>query len=222
MELSNLYVLGNKNLLQSKHMYSVAGSRKITVQSANWLKETLGKLAPECVIVSGLALGTDTIAHKTALENGNPTIAVLPCGFSEITPKSNTNLAKAIVKNGGLLVSEYPFDFKAKPATYVARNKIIAELGKALIVPQCEIKSGTMHTVRFAQKLGKPIFVQKGTNFSGNNYILTKSPSSKKKYVRRTPAYIKCVIAHDYLSKGECNLKCRKCDFYKKINKMEE
>ena len=178
--MENLFLLGNKNLLQSKHMYSVAGSRKITAKSANWLRNTLSQLDSNCVIVSGLALGADTVAHQTALKNGNPTIAVLPSGFNCITPKSNQKLAKRIVKSGGLLVSEYESNTPATKSSYVARNRIIAKLGKALIVPQCEIKSGTMHTVRFAQEMGKPIFVQRGTNFSGNNYILTKSSSSFK------------------------------------------
>ena len=175
METKNLFLLGNKNLLQSKHMYSVAGSRKITVKSAQWLENILGQLSSDCVVVSGLALGTDTKAHKTALKNGNPTIAVLPSGFNCITPKSNTKLAKRIVKNGGLLVSEYEPDTPATKSSYVARNKIIARFGKALIVPQCDIQSGTMHTVRFAQQLNKLIVVQKDTDFSGNNYILTNS-----------------------------------------------
>lgn len=171
-----LYVLGNAELLQLP-MLSVAGTRKPTTESCNWLKQLLGTVQNH-VIVSGLALGTDSVAHKTAIENDLPTIAVLPSGFDNIAPRSNLSLALRILQSGGALVSEYPPETKVQKRQYIERNKIIASFGKCLIVPQCNYKSGTMHTVKFAEELQKTIVVQKA-NYTGNIYIRDSYPYVK-------------------------------------------
>lgn len=170
--VGSLYVVGNSALLSSKCV-SVAGTRQIDSASSKWLKNIISQFN-KSTIVSGLALGTDTIAHQTALENNLPTIAVLPSGFNSITPKANISLAKDIVQSGGLLISAYSPDTKVQNSYYIARNKIIADLGSMLIVPQFNIRSGTRHTVDFIKNLHKPIIVQNG-NYSGNSFIIKDS-----------------------------------------------
>ena len=168
-QVGSLYCVGNLSLLNFPCV-SVIGTRKIDQSSSRWLKNMIGQLSNTCV-VSGLALGTDTIAHKSALANHLPTIAVLPSGFNCITPKSNLPLAKQIIANGGLLVSQYSPNTQVANKQYIERNKIIADLGKYLIVPQFEFKSGTRHTVDFAQQKKKMIVVQ-NANYSGNRFII--------------------------------------------------
>ena len=164
-----LFVVGRSALLFGPCV-SVAGSRRgVAPASTEWLHDMLSQVRNHSV-VSGLALGIDRAAHESALELGLPTIAVLPSGFSRITPRQHVGLARRIVASGGLLVSEYEPQTPAAPAQYVARNRIIAELGKCLIVPQCEARSGTMHTVRFARALNRPVFTRRA-EFSGNKAI---------------------------------------------------
>lgn len=168
----NLYCVGNTSLLNS-NCFSVAGTRQIDQQSANWLKEIIGQ-ASNLTLVSGLALGSDSVAHQTALSLNMPQIAVLPSGVNNIAPKTNKKLALNIVKSGGLLVSEYAPSASPSKSSYVNRNKIIAQLGKFLVVPQFNTHSGTRHTVNFVSKLHKPIVVQKA-NYSGNQFIINNS-----------------------------------------------
>ena len=173
--LGSLFVCGRSSLLgASVPRVSVAGARAIDQASSRWLEEMVDGLAPGTAVVSGLALGADTVAFRAALARGLPCVAVLPCGFDNITPRSNLGLARRIVEAGGVLVSEYPPSARATRGRFVARNQIIAELGKFLIVPQFEVKSGTRHTVDFAQRANKLIVVQ-NANYSGNQFVLKNS-----------------------------------------------
>lgn len=167
----DMYALGNVELLNSKCI-AVAGSRKIDSASSEWLKKSISKLHSDYTVVSGLALGTDAIAHKSAINNNLPTIAVLPSGIGNITPKSNIKIAKQIIQENGLLLSEYPFRTGIKSnKQYIDRNKIIIDISNSLLVPQFDIKSGTRHTVDFAQKAQKTIYIQ-DANYTGNQYII--------------------------------------------------
>ena len=168
--LGGLFVVGCPSVLGGSCV-SVAGSRKIDQSSSRWLENLIGQLDPATTVVSGLALGADSVAHRAALDNDLRTVAVLPCGFDNIAPRSNLRLAREIVESGGALVSEYTLTTRAARGRYVARNRIIAKLGKMLIIPQFDERSGTRHTVDFAQQMGKPIVVQ-NANYSGNQFVL--------------------------------------------------
>ena len=109
-------------------------------------------------IVSGLALGCDTAAHKGALEGQGFTTATLGNGLDTIYPPENVELAEQIVSNGGLLLSEYPVGEDATPYTLVARDRLQAALSQAVLVIQTAVKGGTMHAVNAASIAGKPIF----------------------------------------------------------------
>lgn len=166
----NLYVIGNVELLNHQNIVGVSGSRKIDRKSAQWLRSTLTKLEPK-VLISGLAFGADTVAHRYGIKNKIKQIAILPSGFDNIYPKVNTKIAKQIIKDGGCLVSQLPPNKKASKSSFVKRNKVIADLSSKLIIPQCKIKSGTMHTVNFARNNNIPIIVQ-NADYSGNQFIL--------------------------------------------------
>lgn len=144
-----------------KHEKSICcvGTRKPTEFTYNVLDSIIPKLVEEdFTIVSGLALGTDTYSHKVCLNNNGTTIAVLAHGLDTIYPKENEQLAEIILKNNGLLVSEYPIGTKADKFRFVKRNRIVTGLTKSTLVFETKEKSGTMHSVDFAIKQKKNIF----------------------------------------------------------------
>ena len=109
-------------------------------------------------IISGLALGCDTAAHKGALEAKGVTTATLGGGLDRIYPSENSELAENIVSNGGLLLSEYLVGEETNPYTLVARDRLQASLSHAILVIQTSINGGTMHAVKAASIVGKPVF----------------------------------------------------------------
>ena len=159
--LGRLFVVGRSSLITSPSglfSVAVAGSRNIDSASSAWLREQVNKLDPDRhILVSGLARGADTIAHRVALRNGVPQVAVLPSGFDNVYPRSNLRLARDIVEAGGCLVSLLPPEARPSRSSFVARNEIIARIGLVLLVPQCAPASGTMHTVRFARRACRSI-----------------------------------------------------------------
>jgi DNA processing protein len=113
-------------------MVAIVGSRKVSPYGRLVTQLLAAKLARTgVVIVSGLALGVDSIAHQAALDAGGTTIAVLPCGIDKIYPSSHFHLANKIIRQGGALVSEYPMASES-PMKYqfIARNRIIAGLSQ--------------------------------------------------------------------------------------------
>lgn len=196
-----LYYRGNIDLLKYPSV-AVVGTRtpsawtsKVEVQLVNKTIEI-----SERVIVSGLALGCDTIAHKASLEAGGKTIAVLPSGFNQITPEENKILSEDILSTGGLLLSEYPPEVKASNYTFVERDAIIASISDATIVVECGKKSGTMHTVEAALKQSKPIGVyytdqgERG-NYEGNSFILEKKNGLRISDTASLEAFLEKVAA---------------------------
>ncbi len=122
-------------------------------------------------IVSGLAPGIDTIGHETALEHGGRTIAVLGTGLNRenLYPQANLDLSEEIVNNGGCLLSEYPAGTRGARFTFPQRNRIVAGLSMAVVVIEAKIRSGSLGTVLWAKKLGKPVFAVPGSIYSVNS-----------------------------------------------------
>ena len=160
-----LYYYGNIELLNKKSI-AIIGSREITEEDKNITFELANKFSKEGItVVSGLALGTDTEAHKGTLNNSGSTIAVLPSGINIITPTSNRELAKNIINNSGLIVSEYTCDTPASKFTFVKRDRIQAALADAVLVVKANETSGTMNAVRVAQESEKYV-TQLSTNIN--------------------------------------------------------
>ena len=142
---------------------AIVGTRKPTAYG----KEVTFKIAYDLakkgvVIVSGLALGVDAIAHKAALEAGGTTIAVLANGLDHIYPATNRPLADAIVKSGGAIISEYPPGTPARDFQFLARNRIVSGIADAVIVTEAASRSGTLATVAHALDQNKEVFAVPG------------------------------------------------------------
>ena len=108
-------------------------------------------------IVSGLALGCDTIAHEAATAQNKPTISVMAGGLHNIYPNENTALANRILEAGGLLISECSFGKNPSRSSFKLRNRIQTGLSRGVIVLETGLTGGTIHTVEYAQKQKKPV-----------------------------------------------------------------
>lgn len=157
-----IYAKGQLDLLQYPRKIACIGSRNATNYSIIALQSILPPLIAErYVIVSGLAKGADTLAHRMTIELGGHTIAVIGHGFSYIYPKENRQLATEIA-NKHLLLTEYPPYMGPKKWHFPMRNRIISGLSCALVVTEAAAKSGTLITTDHALEHGKDIFVVPG------------------------------------------------------------
>jgi DNA processing protein len=122
-------------------------------------------------IVSGLALGVDSAAHRGALQatSGGITLAALGSGLGCIAPITNTRLAESIVASGGLLVSEYPPMMQARPYHFPERNRIISGLADAVVVVEASERSGSLITARLALEQGREVLAVPGAVSAANS-----------------------------------------------------
>ncbi len=114
------------------------------------------------VIISGLALGTDAIAHRGALEANGTTIAVLGNGLPEIYPSSHRALAEQIIADGGAVLTEYEPGTPARPFRFLERNRIVSGLSDAIIIVEAAARSGTLNTASHALEQGREVFAVPG------------------------------------------------------------
>ena len=151
-----LYTIGNIQLLKRPKV-SMVGTRRpsnYTKQYTHSLAKTLSDRG--VAIVSGVAMGVDAIAHIGA--GAKNAIAVVANGLDIHYPVVNHSLIKEIEENG-LVLSQFPIGFQATSWSFVVRNELVVALGDILIVTEADKKSGSMHSVEFALKMGKKIFV---------------------------------------------------------------
>ena len=158
---------------------AVVGSRKHTRYGKDITQKLLeGLRGYPIIIVSGLALGIDGIAHQKALDIGLTTISVPGSGiaYKNLYPALHKNLAKEIVKNSGALVSEFEPELKAAPWTFPKRNRIMAGICDAVLVVEAEEKSGTLITARLALEYNKTVLAVPGNIDSsaskGTNWLI--------------------------------------------------
>lgn len=162
---TTLWYRGNLKLASQDNLLSVVGSRQASwygsLATQNILTPTLLK---QLVVVSGLAIGIDTLAHRAALAADSPTIAILGSGLDDASlyPASNWQLASQIVSSGGLLLSEYPPNELARPYYFPQRNRIIAGLSRATLVIEAAEKSGALLTARLALQEGRDVLAVPG------------------------------------------------------------
>lgn len=157
-----LYYIGN---LPEKRLLSVAivGTRKPTAYGQEVGYKIAFELAKKGVaVISGLALGTDAIAHRAALDAGGLTLAVLANGVDDITPRTNRALGERILDSGGAILSEYEPGVPPYATQFLARNRIVSGLADALIVIEAAGRSGTLSTAAHALGQGKHIFAVPG------------------------------------------------------------
>ena len=150
-----IYCMGNLKLLKEKAV-AVIGARACNRQGYNKAYNIAVDYAKQgFVIVSGLALGCDTAAHRGALDTNGGTIAVVATGLDLVHPKENAALQQEILDKGGLIISEQPLGVKANPTRLIARNRLQAALSETVILAQCPAHSGSLHTMRFARQYHK-------------------------------------------------------------------
>jgi len=165
-----LYCKGDTNLLSAKSL-AIVGTRK----PDSFGLESSYKLAKDLAsngftIVSGLAEGIDTEAHKGALDAGGKTIAVLAHGLDTVSPQKNRQLAMDIIESDGLLISEYPPGSRVEKSNYVQRNRIQSALSQGVIVVQSGLKGGTMQTAKHAQSQNRFLLVVQHPKKSMEHY----------------------------------------------------
>lgn len=156
-----LYVKGNiEGYNFEKDIYiAVVGTRKPTPYGEQITRTFAYELAEQgIVIVSGLALGIDAIAHKATLDAGGRTIAFLGCGVNITYPAANRLIFNQIIHNNGLIISEFPPNMRAQPGLFVQRNRLISGLSRGILVSEGLKDSGSLITARYAAQQGKDVF----------------------------------------------------------------
>jgi DNA processing protein len=145
-----------------KPKVAIVGSRRMTAYGQAVTTELARSLSEAgVVIISGLAFGVDITAHRAALGARGTTIAVLPSGLDAIYPAAHHNFAYQISQTGTLL-TEYPSCSRSYPGNFIARNRIISALSDILLITEAALKSGSLHTARFALEQGKTVMAVPG------------------------------------------------------------
>ncbi len=169
---------------------AVVGTRSCTEYGRNVTKRFTADLVRHgFVIVSGLAMGIDSVAHRTTLQNNGTTVAVLGSGVDVITPSSNYRLAQDIIQSGGAIVSTYPLGTKALRHHFPDRNVIIAGLCQGTLVTEGGKHSGALITAREAHELSREVFAVPNDI---NKYALSGTNS----YIRNSKAKLVDSIVH--------------------------
>lgn len=142
---------------------AIVGSRKPTSYGREVTLQLASALAArDVIIVSGLALGHDALAHRGALDAGGITVAVQGNGLSQIYPRTNANLGDEIVAKNGLILSEYEPETPVYPSNFLARNRIVAGLADVIVVVEAAARSGTLNTAMHALDQGKELMAVPG------------------------------------------------------------
>jgi len=156
-----LYTKGNQDLL-SGYALSIVGSRRCSIYGINTANSFARQLSERgWIVVSGMARGIDTAAHKGAMEAQGETIAVLGSGLADIYPRENTILSKDICEKG-LMISEFPMMTPPHAFNFPRRNRIVSGLSKGVIVIEAGEKSGASITVDCALEQGRDVFAVPG------------------------------------------------------------
>ena len=174
-----LFYLGDISILNSEKVCSIIGTRQPSKKAiAVGLEVSKHMTKQGYVVISGLAEGCDTLGHKGCLEEGGKTIAIVGTGLDIVFPKTNEDLFKQIIKDGGLVVSEYPVGFKGASYSFVQRDRLQAAFSDVVIPIQTSINGGTMHAAKAAvDKYSKklcvisPELIDDG-DCSGNSYLI--------------------------------------------------
>ncbi|MDO5331102.1 MAG: DNA-processing protein DprA [Bacillota bacterium] len=176
-----LYYIGDISLIQSP-LYAIVGTRRSSPYG-RWAATEISKKIASCgiPIVSGMAEGIDTCAHRGCLDVGTPTVAVLGTGIDVPFPRSNRKLYEEIAKEG-LIISEYEPGFIGHQGSFPRRNRIISGLSRTVIVAEGAYKSGSMITANWALSQGRDVFAVPGNinnpNSTGVNNLIADGAGS--------------------------------------------
>lgn len=157
-----IYVKGDI-LPTDKWAVAIVGTRRLTAYGQQMTREiTAGLVNHGVTIVSGLARGIDSIAHKTAVDLGGRTLAVMGSGMNHVYPAENRQLAKAIANGNGAVISEFGIDVKPEGKNFPPRNRVIAGLSLGTIVIEAGAKSGALITTSYAREQGREVYALPG------------------------------------------------------------
>lgn len=153
-----LYTEGNIELLNT-NIISIIGSRVCSENGEKLAQKFAKELVYQNItIASGMAVGIDTIAHQTTLQEKGKTIAVLGNGLKHIFPEENIGLYHEIIKNEGLVITEYAPEEKAESSKFLERNRIVSGLALGILVIEAAYRSGTSVTAKLAKEQGRKVF----------------------------------------------------------------
>ncbi len=174
-----LYYKGKADLNASK-IVAIVGTRSYTSYGKNFTEELVSELSEQQIlVVSGLAFGIDTIAHKAALKNSLPTVGVVGHGLDTIYPYENKSLAKEMVNEGGGILTQFTSNTKPDKHNFPIRNRIVAGLADATIIIETSVKGGSMITAEMANGYNRDVFAVPGrvtdTYSSGTNYLIANN-----------------------------------------------
>ena len=156
-----LWYIGN--LPKRRPTVAIVGSRKPTDYGKSVNISLTTELAHrDAIIVSGLAIGHDSIAHQACLDAGGTTVAVIGNGLDSIYPKRNEHLAERIIESGGAIISEYSPGTPVYPSHFLERNRLISALADVVIIIEAGERSGTLNTAAHALAQGKEVMAVPG------------------------------------------------------------
>lgn len=172
-----LYMVGTLDNIDSEVVVSVVGTRKETLYGRTAAEKISYELAAGgAIVVSGLALGIDSAAHRGALKANGRTIGFLACGLDVDYPKENAELKRKMCDNGGAVITEYPSGASPLPGNFPVRNRLLSGISLGTLIVEAPEKSGAMITANMALEQGKDVFAVFGNIFEdrhgGNNKLI--------------------------------------------------
>ncbi len=195
-----LYVRGDVSVLHKRNAFCIVGTRRSTaygMSAALGVSEQLARCG--MVIVSGVALGIDTAAHRGAIRGGGKTIGIMGCGLDVPYPKDNAEIRSAIVQNGAL-ISEFPLGTQPIGSNFPMRNRLLSAFSLGVAVMEAGERSGALITAKYAAEQGRDVYalpgnisspMSTGTNqlISDGAMLLTGADAILSDYVMRYPAF---------------------------------
>ena len=180
-----LYILGSL-LPEDEWCLAVVGTRRASVYGKQVTEEIVTDLAQSKItIVSGLAKGIDTVAHRSALAAGGRTIAVFACGLDIVYPAENSQLSRSIMERGAL-ISEYPLGTRPRAENFPRRNRILSGLSLGVLVTEADETSGAMITAHMALEQNREVFAIPGSILSpasrGTNQLIQEGAKLVREY----------------------------------------
>jgi DNA processing protein len=180
-----LYIRGSL-VPEDEWAIAVVGTRRATVYGREVTKRLVADLVRNHItIVSGLARGIDSVAHRTALDAGGRTVAVLACGLDLVYPPENVQLAQSIIDQGAL-ISEYPLGTKPRADFFPRRNRIMSGLSLGIVAAEADEGSGALITANIALEQNREVFAVPGSILSPTSRGVNRLIQDGAKLVRNT------------------------------------
>ena len=174
---AGLYFQGNKDLFNQKNKIAIVGTRQASKTGQAIAHQLAKELSQQnIIIVSGLALGIDRSAHEGCLQGASQTVAILGHGLNQVYPAENKDLAKRIIANNGLIISEYQPNHPVAPHQFLELNRLVSGLCQGIIIVEAPERSGALNTATHALEQNREVFVVPGSitdsNYVGSNNLI--------------------------------------------------